>query len=60
VVLSFGIPFALIPLVILTARRPVMGPAVNHPLTTLVAVLAMGAVITLNIVLLSIITYSSG
>ena len=58
--MSFGIPFALIPLVILTARRSVVGPAVNHPLTTLVAVLAMGAVITLNIVLLSLTIYSWG
>ena len=60
VVLSFGIPLRLIPLVILTARRSVVGPAVNHPLTTLVAVLAMGAVITLNIVLLSLTIYSWG
>ncbi len=31
VVLSFGIPFALIPLVIFTARRDVMGPARQPP-----------------------------
>ena len=30
VVLSFGIPFALIPLVVFTARRDVMGPLVNR------------------------------
>ena len=30
VVLSFGIPFALVPLVIFTARRDVMGPLVNR------------------------------
>ena len=29
VVLSFGIPFALIPLVVLTGRREVMGAQVN-------------------------------
>jgi manganese transport protein len=54
VVLSFGIPFALIPLVLLTARRSVMGAAVNHRLTTMVAVLAVGAVVALNIVLLGL------
>ena len=34
VVLSFGIPFALVPLVILTGRRDVMGVHVNRRLTT--------------------------
>jgi manganese transport protein len=52
VVLSFGIPFALIPLVMLTSRRDVMGVHVNRPLTTRVA-WAMAAVITaLNLFLL--------
>ncbi len=37
VVLSFGIPFALIPLVMLTGRRDVMGVHVNRPLTTILA-----------------------
>jgi manganese transport protein len=37
VVLSFGIPLALIPLVILTGRRGVMGAHVNRPLTTVLA-----------------------
>ncbi len=37
VVLSFGIPLALIPLVILTCRRSVMGIHVNRPLTTVLA-----------------------
>src|SRR5436305_13033954 len=39
VVLSFGIPFALIPLVIFTSRRVVMGGLVNHKVTTALAVL---------------------
>jgi manganese transport protein len=34
VVLSFGIPLALIPLVLLTSRREVMGTHVNRTLTT--------------------------
>ncbi|HKO27603.1 MAG TPA: Nramp family divalent metal transporter [Solirubrobacteraceae bacterium] len=37
VVLSFGIPLALIPLVILTSRREVMGVHVNRPVTTVLA-----------------------
>jgi manganese transport protein len=37
VVLSFGIPLALIPLVMLTGRREVMGVHVNRPLTTVLA-----------------------
>ncbi|HUB04759.1 MAG TPA: Nramp family divalent metal transporter [Solirubrobacteraceae bacterium] len=37
VVLSFGIPLAVIPLVILTGRRDVMGVHVNRPLTTVLA-----------------------
>ncbi len=45
VVLSFGIPFALIPLVMLTSRRDVMGVHVNRRLTT-AAAWAMAALIT--------------
>jgi len=45
VVLSFGIPLALVPLVILTCRRSVMGVHVNRPLTT---VLAWGCVILIT------------
>jgi manganese transport protein len=37
VVLSFGIPFALVPLVILTGRRDVMGVHVNRRLTMVAA-----------------------
>lgn len=52
VVLSFGIPFALIPLVRLTSKRAVMGEHVNHRLVTAlgwaVAVLISG----LNVVLI--------
>jgi manganese transport protein len=37
VVLSFGIPLAVIPLVLLTCRRDVMGVHVNSLLTTILA-----------------------
>ena len=52
VVLSFGIPFALIPLLLLTRRRDVMGELVNQRRTTIVAALVAGVIITLNAVLL--------
>ena len=48
VVLSFGIPFALVPLVLLTRRRDVMGTFVNRPLTTAVAALVAALIIALN------------
>jgi manganese transport protein len=52
VVLSFGIPFALVPLVMLTRRRDVMGELVNQRRTTLVAAVVAGVIIALNAVLL--------
>jgi manganese transport protein len=48
VVLSFGIPFALIPLVMLTRRRDVMGDMVNRRLTTLVAGTVAALIVGLN------------
>jgi manganese transport protein len=48
VVLSFGIPFALIPLVLLTRRRDVMGSMVNKPVTTLLASVVAAMIIALN------------
>jgi manganese transport protein len=51
VVLSFGIPFALVPLVWLTARRSVMGSAVNRLWTTIAAAVVSAAVIALNLAL---------
>jgi manganese transport protein len=53
VVLSFGIPLALIPLVLLTCRRDVMGVHVNRPLTTVAAWSAAGLVTGLNVFLLA-------
>jgi manganese transport protein len=53
VVLSFGIPFALVPLVMFTSRRDVMGPLVNRR-TTVAAAVAVAAVISgLNVFLLA-------
>jgi manganese transport protein len=52
VVLSFGIPFALVPLVLFTRRRDLMGDLVNRPVTTAVAALVAGLIISLNVFLL--------
>jgi manganese transport protein len=52
VVLSFGIPFALVPLVTLTRRPDVMGPLVNRRLTTVSAGLVTVVIIVLNVYLL--------
>jgi manganese transport protein len=52
VVLSFGIPCALWPLVKLTASRRVMGNLVNRWPTTLTACLVASAVTALNVVLI--------
>jgi manganese transport protein len=48
VVLSFGVPFALIPLIILTARRTVMGDYTNRAVTTVAAAIVAALIITLN------------
>jgi manganese transport protein len=48
VVLSFGIPFALVPMILLTRRADVMGALVNRRGTTLVAAAIAAAIIALN------------
>jgi manganese transport protein len=52
VVLSFGIPFALIPLVLFTRRRDLMGPLANMRVTTVAAALIAAVIVALNIFLL--------
>src|SRR5262249_53190519 len=49
VVLSFGIPFALVPLVLFTSRRDVMGSLVNHRITTVVACVVAALISCLNV-----------
>lgn len=51
VILSFGIPFALWPLVWFTARRLLMGAMVNRRITTLLAVIAATFISALNLAL---------
>src|SRR5436190_20655887 len=52
VVLSFGIPFALVPLVLFTSRRDVMGGLVNRRTTTALAVAVAAVISGLNVFLL--------
>jgi manganese transport protein len=48
VVLSVGIPFALVPLVLLTRRADIMGPLVNRRITTVAAGGIAAMIIALN------------
>jgi manganese transport protein len=52
VVLSFGIPFALVPMILLTSRRRVMGAFVNKPATTAAAGVVAALIIGLNLFLI--------
>ncbi|HKH12933.1 MAG TPA: Nramp family divalent metal transporter [Rubrobacter sp.] len=52
VVLSFGIPFALVPLLIFCRDRGLMGSLVNHRLTTAVATIVVALIVSLNIFLI--------
>ncbi len=52
VVLSFGIPFALVPLVLLTRRPDIMGSLVNRRITTVSAWIVAVLIIALNAFLL--------
>jgi manganese transport protein len=52
VVLSFGIPFAVIPLTALTGQRSVMGESVNRPATQVAAWVATGLIVALNVALI--------
>ncbi len=54
VVLSFGIPFALVPLVALTRRRDIMGVLVNRGITTWAAASTAGLIIAMNVYLLAV------
>jgi manganese transport protein len=52
VVLSFAIPFALIPLVLFTRSEKIMGEMVNRKLTTVTASVVAAGIIALNLFLL--------
>jgi manganese transport protein len=52
VVLSFGIPFALVPLVVLTSKAGIMGRHVNRRRTTICACACVAVIIALNALVL--------
>jgi len=53
VVLSCGIPFALVPLILLTRRGDIMGPLVNRPVTTIATSCIASVIIVMNVYLVS-------
>jgi len=52
VVLSFGLPFAIIPLILFSRRRDLMGPLVNRRFTTVLASMSALLILALNGLLL--------
>jgi len=52
VVLSFGLPFAIIPLILFTSRRDIMGVLVNRRSTAILAVIIAAFIVLLNVYLL--------
>ena len=52
VLLSFGLPFAIIPLVMFTSRKSIMGDLVNRRATTVVAGVIAALIVALNVYLL--------
>ena len=53
VILSFCLPAALIPLVLFTSRRDLMGGLVNRAATTALASVVVALILALNLVLVS-------
>lgn len=51
VLLSFGLPFAVIPLVIFTSSKKIMGVLVNRKVTTVMAWCVAGVIVALNLFL---------
>jgi manganese transport protein len=52
VLLSFGLPFAIIPLILFTSQKKIMGVLVNKKFTNFLAWIIAGIIVALNIYLL--------
>jgi manganese transport protein len=52
VILSFALPFAILPLILFTARKGIMGGLVNRPATTVSASIIASLILALNVYLL--------
>jgi manganese transport protein len=59
VVLSFGLPFAIVPLVVFTGSRKIMGSMTNHRFTTMVMTICTLMIVALNLYLLYRIFYQA-
>jgi manganese transport protein len=57
VILSFGLPFAIIPLIIFTGKKEIMGVLVNKKLTTFIVYIIAALIILLNIFLIYQVLY---
>ena len=55
VVLSFGIPFALVPLVKFASSKTLMGEFANAAWLRIVSWIATGAIIVINVVLIALV-----
>jgi manganese transport protein len=58
VVLSFTLPFALVPLLILSSRRSLMGAFTNGPVINSLGWLTVGLILALNVVLVGLSVFS--
>ncbi len=54
-----NLPFALVPLLVFTARRSLMGTFVNRTVTTAIGSAAIGIVVALNVFVL-VRTFGAG
>ena len=52
VALSFGVPFALIPLSIVSSRKSIMGPHANSTFVSALLYTITALIVTLNVVLI--------
>ena len=59
VFLSFALPFAVIPLLLITGKKDVMGAFVNKPLTRVLGWCIAAVILTLNLALLYL-TFTGG
>jgi len=59
VVLSFGIPFALVPLLLFCRDRGLMGELVNRRVTSMAATVIVALIVALNLFLLAQISFGS-
>ena len=60
VVLSFGLPFAVIPLAMFTVRKDIMGVLVNSRATTILASIVAALIVALNVFLLYQTLFAGG